>query len=143
MPMKRFLVISVAVLAAAVLTAGCGAKRPVLYPNAHLERVGSETARADIDACMQMAEAHVSASGKGGRVLKDGAKGAAIGAAAGAAVSAVLGGNVGRSAAAGAAGGGAAGATRSALNSDDPDPVFRGFVDRCLREKGYDVVGWK
>ena len=24
-----------------------------------------------------------------------------------------------------------------------PDPVVSNFVDRCLREKGYEAVGWK
>jgi hypothetical protein len=24
-----------------------------------------------------------------------------------------------------------------------PDPVVANFVDRCLREKGYELVGWK
>jgi hypothetical protein len=32
---------------------------------------------------------------------------------------------------------------RGALTSGDPDPVFRNFVDRCLREKGYDPIGWR
>ncbi|MGD8367300.1 MAG: cell envelope biogenesis protein OmpA [Desulfobacterales bacterium] len=124
------------------LMVGCGAKRPVLYPNALLEQVGAEAARADVDRCMKLAEAHVG-SGGAGPVAERGARGAAIGAATGAAVSAVLGGNVGRSAAAGAAGGGAAGATAGLFDAAEPDPVFRGFVEKCLQEKGYEVIGWK
>jgi outer membrane lipoprotein SlyB len=120
----------------------CGPKRPALYPNATLEQVGKETAERDIDECLRLAEAHVG-SGKGGQVAREGVRGAAIGAAAGAAVTAVLGGDVGRSAAAGAAGGGAAGTTSGLFDAGNPDPVYRGFVDKCLRDKGYDVIGWK
>ncbi len=28
-------------------------------------------------------------------------------------------------------------------NAGDPDVIFRGFVERCLREKGYEVIGWR
>ena len=24
-----------------------------------------------------------------------------------------------------------------------PSPVYKGFVDRCLRERGYEVTGWQ
>jgi hypothetical protein len=29
------------------------------------------------------------------------------------------------------------------LKSGDPDPVFKNFVNRCLKEKGYDPIGWR
>jgi hypothetical protein len=29
------------------------------------------------------------------------------------------------------------------MKSGDPGVIYRGFVERCLREKGYDVIGWK
>ncbi|MCF8078641.1 MAG: cell envelope biogenesis protein OmpA [Desulfobacterales bacterium] len=127
---------------AGLMLAGCGAKRPVLYPNAYLEQAGPEAAKADVDACMQLAREYVG-FGRGGQVAKKGAKGAAVGAAAGAAVTAVLGGNVGKSAAAGAAGGGAAGATSGLFDAAEPDPVFQRFVEKCLQDKGYQVIGWK
>jgi hypothetical protein len=31
--------------------------------------------------------------------------------------------------------------TRSAINSGNPDPVFKKFVEQCLRDKGYQPVG--
>ncbi len=128
--------------AIAWLCVGCGAKRPVLYPNAFFQQEGDQRAQGDVDDCMQKAKAQMG-SGSGGEVARKGARGALVGAAAGAAVSAVLGGNVGRSAAAGAAGGGAAGAAGGLFDAADPDPVFKGFVETCLREKGYRVIGWK
>jgi hypothetical protein len=43
----------------------------------------------------------------------------------------------------GAAAGAAAGVARGAIQSGEPGSVYKGFVQRCLREKGYDVIGWK
>jgi hypothetical protein len=120
----------------------CSQKRPVLYPNSYLKHVGKEVAEADIDDCIQLAKDYGVGSSAGGRVAKQSAKGAAIGAAGGAAVGAVTG-NVGRGAAIGAAGGAAAAGTREALRSADPGPVFKRFVEKCLRDKGYEPIGWK
>jgi hypothetical protein len=25
----------------------------------------------------------------------------------------------------------------------DPDPAYRHFMERCLSEKGYEVIGWR
>lgn len=138
MKVSRFVFMAIAMAAAA----GCADKRPVLYPNAHLNRVGPEAAQRDIDACIQFARDGGADSSKAAEVAKSTAGGAAIGGAVGAATGAVLG-NLGRGAAAGAAGGAAGGLVRGGLASGEPDPVFRNFVDRCLREKGYDPIGWR
>lgn len=64
-------------------------------------------------------------------------------AAASAAVGTVIGGgNVGEGAAAGAAIGGTAGAVSGAFRQGEGGSVFRSFVQRCLSERGYEVVGW-
>jgi predicted small lipoprotein YifL len=122
--------------------AGCADKRPVLYPNAHLQQVGNETAQRDIDACIHYAQESGADSDRGTEVAKNTAGGAIIGGAVGTATGAVLG-NLGRGAAAGAAGGAAGGLTKGLLQSGDPDPVLKNFVERCLREKGYDPIGWR
>lgn len=127
----------------------CASQRPVLYPNEHLRRVGNSVADGDINECMQRAETYVSSAG-GRNTLEQGAvsggTGAAIGAAAGGAGGAVLG-HAARGAAAGAAGGGAAGVTRGLIHGltrkQSPTPVYKSFVNRCLREKGYDPIGWQ
>jgi predicted small lipoprotein YifL len=124
-------------------TTACGAKRPVFYPNAHIERVGQAQASADVDQCMAEAREYGVKSDPGKKAGSQAVKGAAVGAATSAVVSAVLGGNVGRAAGAGAAGGATLGAARGAVDADEPDPVFRNYVDRCLREKGYEVIGWQ
>lgn len=124
------------------LLCACAAKRPLLYPNAKLKSVGNATAQADIDDCLNMASRSGAGSDKGREIAKTTAQGAAIGAATGAATGAIYG-HPARGAAAGAAGGSVAGLTHGILRSDGPDPVLRRFVDRCLRDKGYDPVGWK
>jgi hypothetical protein len=127
---------------AAMVLVGCADKRPVLYPNARLNQVGQEAAQKDVDACMDYAKSGGAASDKSTEIAKDTAGGALIGGAVGTATGAVLG-NLGTGAAAGVAGGAAAGLTKGLLDSGDPDPVFKSFVDRCLREKGYDPIGWR
>ena len=121
---------------------GCGSKRPVLYPNYQLSQVGREAAEADIDRCMELARTYGADTQAGAEVAKDTATGAAVGGATGAAVGAVIG-SVGKGAAAGAAGGAAGALTRGVIRSGDPDPTFRRFVEKCLRDKGYEPVGWR
>jgi hypothetical protein len=132
----------VTILSVAIALAACASsQRPVLYPNAHLKNIGDVNAQRDIDQCMQMAsDSGVSSSGN--QVAKRGAEGAAVGAAAGGVGTAIHGGSVGGGAAAGAAIGAAAGAVHGAFHNDT-NPTYRNFVQRCLRERGYDVIGWQ
>jgi uncharacterized protein YcfJ len=135
---KRYVIL----VACAVTILSCAQQRPVLYPNAHLKYVGKETAESDIEDCLQLAADYGAKEDSGAKVAKDTAKGAAVGGATGTAVGAVTG-NLGVGAAAGAAGGGAASMTRSIINSGKPGPVYKKFVDQCLREKGYQPIGWR
>jgi hypothetical protein len=50
--------------------------------------------------------------------------------------------DVGNRAAAGAAAGAAVGLVRGVTRSSEPSSTFKNYVNRCLRERGYDVVGW-
>jgi outer membrane lipoprotein SlyB len=120
----------------------CAAKRPVLYPNAHLEAVGTAAAQHDINDCLQQAAARGYQSNSGAKIAGSTAVGGASGAAVGAAVGAVAG-RAGRGAAMGAAGGGTAGLIRGLFRSRDLNPVQRRFVEKCLREKGYEVIDWQ
>ena len=138
--MKR-LALPVLILLALSLI-GCGAtQRPVLYPNNHLKTVGNIQSERDIDDCMQMAEAYVKKNQES-KVAEGAVKGGAIGAATGAAVGAVTG-NFGRGLASGAAGGAAGGATWGLFKAAEPSPVFKQFTNRCLKEKGYEPMGWQ
>ncbi len=129
-------------LASAALLVGCAAKRPVLYPDASLERAGPEVARLDVDDCLAFASESGYGANRGGRVAGSAATGAAVGGAAGAATGAVFG-RPGKGAAAGAAGAGAAGFMRGLLRWREPDPIERRFVEICLRERGYRTIGWR
>ena len=124
------------------LLSACGSKRPVLYPNAQLTRVGDAVAQRDIDDCMQRAQQYVSSGGQAGKVAATTGTGAAAGAAIGAVGGAITG-NAGEGAAVGAATGGTAGLLGGLFSSRDPDPIYAGFVDRCLRERGYETIGWR
>jgi len=129
---------------------GCATQRPVLYPNEQFKRVGSSVAERDIDDCMRHAEEYVASNGRTGSAVQGAATGAAtsasIGAAAGAAGGAVVGRGV-TGAAIGAASGSAATAASSLIHGltrkQNPSPVYKNFVNRCLRDKGYDAIGWQ
>jgi outer membrane lipoprotein SlyB len=95
-----------------------------------------------MNECIRMASEHGGQGDAGEQVAKDTVEGGAVGGAVGAGVGAVLG-SVGRGAAAGAAGGAAGALTRGLFRASELNPVFRGFVDRCLREKGYEPIGWR
>lgn len=113
------------------------ASRPQLYPNQKLKEVGKKASQKDIDQCIADADEYLESS-KGKQVARGAGAGAAIGAAIGA-VGGMFTGNLGRGlvrgGAMGAAGGGAAGAL-------SPDEVKRRYVNQCLADKGYQVIGW-
>lgn len=113
------------------------ASRPQLYPNSKLKSVGDEVAKEDVDKCIADADKYLKSS-KGKNMAKGAGAGAAIGAAMGA-VGGMFTGNLGaglmRGGAIGAAGGGVAGGL-------SPDQIKHRFVNQCLADKGYQVLGW-
>jgi len=124
-----------------LVLAGCSTKRPVLYPNDHLQKVGGAQAQKDIDECYRLAEAYLK-SNPDAKVLKDAAEAGVVGGAAGAAGGAVWG-HAGKGAATGAAVGVAGGIMHGIFRASEPKPVYKNFVNRCLQEKGYDPIGWE
>jgi len=139
--LSKFRCRRIVVLLVGGLLAGCASHGPVLYPNAHMKTVGDDQAQRDVAECKQMADAYVH-SDTAGDVAKSTAIGAAGGAVIGAAVGAVTG-NFGQTVGAWAAGGGAGGLFYGILRGSEPSPTYKGFVDRCLRERGYEPVGWQ
>jgi len=131
------------VLLAAILlvAAGCSARRPVLYPNPTLEKAGPVGADRDIAECMQLADAYVKSGSRTGEVARDAALGGGTGAAAGAVGGAIYG-NPGQGAAAGAAGGVTAGLLHGLFRESGPSPVYQNYVNTCLGDRGYRVIGW-
>jgi len=137
------------ILCALLGVSACAARRPVLYPNEQLQRVGWNVADRDIDDCMRRAEEFVSSGGREAQVAAGVGTSTVVGAGTGAAIGAAGGavtGNAGEGAAVGAATGATAGLLHgifSAFGSSGPSPVYAGFVERCLRERGYDPIGWE
>lgn len=128
----------------------CSGARPVLYPNAHLQSVGKETAELDIEACKAMAElaGAEESSGKAGRVATNTAVGAGAGAASGALGAVISGASAGLGSMVGAASGAVWGLLTGLFSvivgpSHQPNQAYTGYVDRCLQDKGYDVTGWQ
>ena len=134
----------VALLAGATIS-GCAShpSQPVLYPDAHLKQVGQQIAQQDINACIEFARSWNVNQTKDGQVGRKAAGGAAVGGASAAAWGLVRDGDVGNRALAGAAAGATAGAVRGGLQSTETSPVFMKFVNKCLSDKGYSVIGWQ
>lgn len=129
-------------LMAGTLTLSACVAKPVFYPNAKYQSAGAGSAQAAAAHCEQLAKT----SGAGGpSVGASTVGGAAVGAAAGAVVGLAVGsvfGEPGRGAEVGAAHGGAGGAVRGATRKK-PDEVTRRFIERCVSEQGYEVIGWR
>ena len=134
---------TVVVLAVVTLGAGC-AQRPVLYPNTRLKDVGKAEAAGDIAYCRELANESVSpGAAKAKEIGKDTVVGAVGGAGIGAVAGAVSGGGAGRGAGIGAAAGATAGLLYGAVKSAGASPIYKRFVDRCLSDMGYQVIGWQ
>ncbi len=136
-----------------VLLSGCASTgansasaRPVLYPNATLNRVGDAQGRMEVNACMSRAQAAGLSPSQNtnevGRRAGEGAATAGVASAIGALITGRGGEGILRAGATGAAVGGSAGAVSGAFHNDKPNSVYRSFVQRCLSEKGFEVIGW-
>jgi len=122
---------------------GCAKPTPQLYPNPHLLTVGPAQSNFDIADCERLANAYVE-DNKSAEIAKKGATSAVIGGVMGAAAGAVRsGGSVSNTAATGAAIGAAGSTTKGVINAKDPSTMHKSFVNRCLSERGYDVMGWR
>lgn len=148
--MQKHLSLSLAILVLSL--SACASKghnsssaQPVFYPNAKLQAVGQERARQDAGVCMDQARAaDLSPEENDNAVVRGAEKGAAVGGVVGAVGALVRGRGIERVVEQGAAGavvGGSAGAVSGAFHSR-PSSIYRHFVQRCLKDKGYDVIGW-
>lgn len=124
-----------------LLAIGCVKPRPILYPNDHLESVGQMQADQDIADCRKTADEHAS-SNTGEQITTSTIIGAGTGAVSGAAGGAVTG-EAKSGAAIGAAAGATEGLVRGVLGTTKPSRAYMNFVDRCLKEHGYETTGWE
>lgn len=124
--------------------AACTGPKPILYPNVHLQSVGKEAAEQDIAECQHMAKEAGARPGEGktGQVAGSTVMGAGVGAAGGVVGGAVVG-AAGSGSAIGAASGATIGLLRGLFRRPHPGQAYINFVNRCLRERGYEPVGWE
>ncbi len=104
-------------------------------------RPASRRRRKDADECLAKAKDYLKEN-----PVKPVAKKTAWGAFTGALMGVVIGlitGDFGRVVAAGAAAGAVGGAAQGTFDANSPDGVVRGYTDRCLAERGYEVIGWR
>ena len=137
----------VLLLAPLMLALGACASEPepVLYPNERLRAVGEAQAEQDVAECRALAESAGASEGDSdaGRAAGSTVAGGAVGGASGAVGGAILG-SPGTGAAVGAATGATAGLVRSLFRGGSgPSAAYRNVVDRCLRERGYEPMGWE
>jgi outer membrane lipoprotein SlyB len=120
----------------------CASKRPILAPNDHLQEMGPEAAQRDVDECIRLASEAGPGATRGKQIVGQTAGGAVVGAATGAVAGAISGGP-GLGAAAGAAGGVTAGLLSGLFGSSDLDAGQQRYAENCLRQKGYNPIGWR
>jgi hypothetical protein len=127
----------------AIVLASC-APKPILYPNQHYKDRGPDAADQAIEECSQMAKdaGATPSRGKAAQVAGNTAGGGAVGSAAGAVGGAITG-HAGRGAMVGAASGATVGFLRGLFRRSPPSQAYKEFVQRCLKERGYDPVGWE
>lgn len=131
-----------------VWLSACAGPSPILYPNAHYQSVGRDTIEQDLEYCKQLAEsagADENSGGAAGKVATNTAIGAGAGAASGA-VGGAISGSPGTGSLIGAASGAVWGLFRGLFSAASPSQssqAYTNFVNRCLREKGYEVTGWQ
>ncbi len=124
----------------------CAGPEPILRSNTQLQLYGKDTAEREAAVCGLKAERAglrhgTNRSGNAGA-------GAALGVVGGAAVGAstgLIGGPTGIAigAAAGGVVGGLLGLLAGTYKPLEPQQDYAAFVERCLREKGYETAGWQ
>ncbi len=101
-----------------------------------------DAVQRDIDECIRLSKEVGPGAARGKQIAGQTAGGAALGAASGAVAGAISGGP-GIGAAAGAAGGATAGLLHGLFGSSDLDAGQKSYAEECLRQKGYQPIGWQ
>lgn len=126
--------------------AACAGPEPLLRSNTQLQLYGKEAGEREAAVCGLKAERAglehgTNRSGNAGAGLALGVVGgAAVGASTG-----LIGGPTGVAigAAAGGAVGGVLGLLAGTYKSLEPRQEYAAFVERCLKDKGYETAGWQ
>jgi hypothetical protein len=142
-PTARRPIVGLALAVLAVLAGCASTATPVVYPVADAKR--ERRAEADLNGCRAKADAAVGINGSHAR--KTGTAAARRGAVEfvdKAVESMVNGSREVWAKARGASAGAMAGSlTAVVLTWNEPDSVYRNYVDLCLKERGHKVLGWR
>ena len=131
--------------AAAVVLTGCATPQPVVYQKTTASAIEQQRVAKDTQDCRRRAEAAVGLNARRAEAsAQSAAKTGAIAFAA-TAVAGLVGASkdVWQRARAGAAGGATGAAVKTVLEWNDPDDVHQEYVERCMSERGHDVLGWR
>jgi hypothetical protein len=108
--------------------------------------MGEAAAKAQVDDCMEKAKsAGIKAETESNGAGQGAARGGVLGGVAGVVGGLVTGRGIEDALKQGvgsAAVGGAVGAAGGAMRPNRANPTFRNFVQRCVSEKGLDIIGW-
>lgn len=97
-------------------TCGCVNERPALYQSELVRRIGAPAAEQAVDLCMVQSEEYLAKARRGEVILEENITGSR---------------------------GLAGGPTFDSNIKEDPTPVYRRLVNRCLRRKGFEPLAWK
>ncbi|MCO6431912.1 MAG: glycine zipper family protein [Deltaproteobacteria bacterium] len=134
-------------IATQILATGCSSlltseSEPMLLQEGLVDSNLIQLQETDKDECLQAADIQVTARKPWPFILEHAALGAVIGSATGA-VSGSIFGEVGESVASGAAVGTLVGTVQSIMDLNRRTPSYERFVEHCLHQKGYQVIGWQ
>jgi hypothetical protein len=131
-----------AILSAALALGACATSAPVVYPKAN---AAPARVAADTEQCRRQATEAVGLNGRNtGSLARSAGQAGTVGFVAAAVGSLVAGSKDAWQKARGAAAGGASGiATKVLLEWNEPDEVHQEYVERCMKQRGHDVLGWR
>lgn len=143
-PRRPWRPIALLVLSAGLV--GCASTAaPVVYQSPKTPPTKAQSLAQDLEACRRSADAAVGLNGtKSPKVASTVGKRGAVEFADKAVESLVIGSRNAWERARGAGAGAMSGALVAVLlNWNEPDGVYRQYVDLCLRERGHRVLGWR
>jgi outer membrane lipoprotein SlyB len=131
---------------AALLLMACASSQPVVYHRAPPDAQRAAKVATDITQCRQLAAAAVGTHGRATprAVAKSTARAGIVGFVAEAVEVLVEGSRNAWAKARGVGAGGVAGmVTKTVLDHNEPDDVHKEYVERCMKERGNLVLGWR
>lgn len=136
---------SVALVALTLGLTACASSSPVVYSKKKDSVAMDARTQRDVSECSARADSRVGRNGiKGAQVAQQAGSTAAVGFVAAAVGSVVSNTRGAFERARGAAAGGASGmATKILLDWNQGDDVFQGYVEKCLEQRGHEVLGWR